>query len=43
MVPGQLTQLLLDLVQGEPDPLREDDEGDPAKNGAGEGLSSTIF
>jgi hypothetical protein len=35
VVPGQLVELLLDLVQGEPDPLGEDDEGDPAKRGAG--------
>ena len=35
MVPGQLAQLLLDLVEGEPDPLREDDEGDSAEHGTG--------
>ena len=34
-VAGQLVELLLDLVQGEPDPLGEDDEGDPPKRGAG--------
>jgi hypothetical protein len=28
-------QLRLDLVQSEPDPLREDDEGDSAKHGTG--------
>ena len=33
--PGSLFSSSLDLVQGEPDPLREDDEGDSAKHGTG--------
>ena len=34
MVRWQLAQLLSNLLQGEPDPLSEDDEGDPAQHGA---------
>lgn len=32
---GELPELITDFVQSQTDPLREDDEGDPAQHGAG--------